>query len=255
MMTHLKNRLRCLQLEGVLGLFCVALCTTPVLAQDTDQLQWSITPYLWASETKVDLAFRDGISGGDTISFNDLLDTLDTAVMVHFESGRGHWSAFADLTYLETSDTRDRPVLAVDVDSEITVLDAAMAWWPGGVGSSLSVIGGMRYSGFDDRYRLSLEDNPVTTLRNKTDYYDALLGVRYRFDLGERWALLTHADFSLGDSEGTWLIRANLAWTVGSRRMNRVLLGYQYKEAEFKSGDVRVDYRYHGPMAGFNFRF
>jgi hypothetical protein len=113
----------------------------------------------------------------------------------------------------------------------------------------------MRYSGFDDRYRLSLEDNPLTTLRNTDNYYDALLGVRYHFFLGERWTLLTHADFSLGDSEGTWLIRANLAWTVGKRRMNRLLLGYQYKEAEFKSGDVRIDYSYHGPMAGFNFRF
>jgi hypothetical protein len=244
-----------MRIAAAAGWLILCFACIPTCVQAAESLQWSITPYLWASQTKVDLEFRGDPVGGDTISFNDLLDQLDTAFMIHAEAGRGNWSAFADLTYLETSDTRDRPVLEVAVDSEVTVLDAGMAWWPGGVGSSLSVIGGMRYSGFDDRYRVNLEGNPVTTLRNTNDYYDALLGVRYRFDLGERWALMTHADYSMGDSEGTWLIRANLAWTVGKRRMNRLVLGYQFKEAEFESGDVRTDYSYHGPMAGFNFRF
>lgn len=229
---------------------CIPACT---LADEP--LQWSVTPYLWASQTNVDLEFRGDPVGGDTISFKDLLDQTDAAVMLHVEAGRGNWSVFGDLTWLKTSDTRDRMILAVDVDSKTTVLDAGMAWWPGGVGSSLSLIGGMRYSGFNDHYRLRLDDTPLTDIRNKDNYYDALLGVRYHFNLSERWDLLTHADYSFGDSEGTWLIRANLAWTVGKRQMNRILFGYQYKEAEFKSGDVRSDYSYHGPMAGFNFRY
>jgi len=233
------------------------LCSAciPACVQAEESLQWSITPYLWASKTNVDLEIRGAPVGGDTISFKDLLDQTDAAIMLHAEAGRGNWSAFADLTWLKTSDTRDRVVLAVDVESKTTVLDAGMAWWPRGVGSSLSLIGGVRYSGFNDHYRLKLEENPITELRNKDNYYDLLLGIRYHFDLGERWDLLTHADYSLGDSKGTWLIRANLAWTVGKRQMNRILFGYQYKEAEFKSGDVRSKYSYHGPMAGFNFRF
>jgi len=33
------------------------------------------------------------------------------------------------------------------------------------------------------------------------------------------------------------------------------MFGYQCKHAEFQDGDVRLDFSYRGPMAGFNFRW
>jgi len=238
------------------------LITLPVLvslnvgqAQAQEEIEWSITPYLWATNTRVDLTFRDTDLGGGTIGFDDLLDVIDSAFMVNVEAGRGSWSGFADLTYLETSDREQRPLLTIDTDSQQTILDAGVAYWPGGVGSQWSVIGGLRYTDFDDRYHFSADGIPLAERRNTRDYYDALLGVRYRFDLSQRWALLTRADASFGDSEGTYLLRALFSWTVGSREMNHILFGYQYKRAEFKDDDLRSDYVYYGLIAGFNFRF
>jgi len=236
----------------------VMLMSAPVArAQDANSFSWSITPYLWATETTVDLTFRDADIGAGEISFNDLLDVLDAAFMIHVEGGRGNWSAFGDLTYLKTSDSTERTALIVDSNSKQLFLDAAAAWWPGGVGSNLSLFGGLRYSEFDDRYsfRLIINNAPVGERRSTKDYYDALIGLRYRFDLSDRWALLTRADTSFGDSEGTVLLQANLAWTVGKRQQNRILFGYQYKTAEFRDADLRLDFDYQGPMAGFNFRF
>ena len=66
---------------------------------------------------------------------------------------------------------------------------------------------------------------------------------------------LVAADASFGDSEGSYLLQANLAWTVGSRRLNRILIGYQYKQAEYRDGDLKQTFTMHGPLAGFNFRF
>lgn len=94
------------------------LFTESAWAQADDKIGWSITPYLWASNTKVDLKFRDTGIGGDTITFSDLLDVLDTAFMLHVEGGKGKWSMFGDLTYLETSDTDERPVLTIDTKSK-----------------------------------------------------------------------------------------------------------------------------------------
>jgi len=225
------------------------------MAGDAATFNWSVTPYLWASQTKVDLTIRDESLGGDRISFGDLLDQLDSGFMIHSEGGKGNWSVMADLTYLETSDSEQRPVFLVKSAAETTVLDMAVAYWPGGAGSSFSMLAGMRYSGFDNRYRFFLGDNEVTRARDDDDYYDVLLGLRYRFDLGERWELLTRADVSLGQSEGTWMAQAILGRTVGKRELNRILIGYQYKVAEFDSGDIRSDFTYHGPIAGFNFRF
>ena len=228
---------------------------TPAWALQTDALQWSITPYIWASNTKVDLSYGGSELGGDKITFGDLLDTLDSAFMLNVEVGKGHWSYFGDLTYLETSETEQRTLFTVDTASEHRVLDAGVAYWPGGAGSNLSLIGGARYTDFDDRYTFRLGNEPVATARNSKDYLDALLGIRYRFDFGERWGLLTHADYSFGDSEGTYMLQAIFSYIVGQRRQNRIIFGYQYKQAEFEDGDLTLDFSYRGPMAGFSFRF
>jgi hypothetical protein len=240
-----------------LAMLAMLIPVTVARAQDSSSFNWSITPYLWATETAVDLTFRDADIGAGEISFSDLLDVLDAAFMIHVEGGGGNWSAFGDLTYLKTSDSSERTVFIVDSDSKQLFLDGAVAWWPGGGGSNFNLYGGLRHSGFDDRYtfRLAVDNTPVGERRSTKEYYDALIGLRYRFDLSERWALLTRADTSFGDSEGTVLLQANLAWAVGKRRQNRVMLGYQYKTAEFTDGDLTLDFDYRGPLAGFNFRF
>lgn len=232
-----------------------SLFATTTNAQSDDAIQWSVTPYLWATNTTVDLTFRDTNIGAGDISFSDLLDVLDAAFMLHVEGGKGNWSAFGDFTVLKTSDTTERTLITIDANSDQVFLDAAVVYWPAGVGSQLNLFAGLRYTGFDDRYRFSIGGMQIGEQRATKDYYDALLGIRYRFELAERWELLTHGDLSIGDSEGTFLLRANFAYVVGRRRQNRILFGYQYKEAEFKDGDLTTDFSYHGPVAGFNFRF
>ena len=243
---------------GFAALACLTLLPVTIAhGQQTNDFGWSITPYLWATETRVDLALRDADIGTGEISFGDLLDVLDAAFMVHVEGGKGNWTAFGDLTYLKTSDSTERTAFVIDTDSKQLFFDGAIAWWPRGAGSNFNLYGGLRHSGFDDRYtfRLIINNAPVGERRSTKDYYDALVGLRYRFDFSDRWALLTRADTSFGDSEGTVLLQANLAWTVGKRQQNRILFGYQYKTAEFKDGDLKLDFDYQGPMAGFNFRF
>lgn len=231
------------------------MASTMACAQPVGERMWSITPYLWATDTTFDLTLQDQDLGGGNTGFSDLLDTIDTSFQVNIEGGQGNWSTMLDFTYLDMSDTTQRTVLTVDSRNKQTFADAAVAWWPAGVGSSFNLYGGIRYSGFDDRYRFSAGDVMLSQRASNDDYYDALLGVRYRFDLSARWALLTRADFSFGDSEGTWLAQGIFAYTVGKRNMNRLVLGYQFKDADFKSGDLMTEYAYKGPVAGFNFRF
>lgn len=238
----------------ILGFSGVA---TTASAQQTSGPTWSVTPYLWGSHTKVDLTFRDANIGAGEISFSDLLDILDAAFMVQIEGGKGNWSAFGDLTYLKTSDTNERDLFTIDSKSEQTFLDAAIAYWPAGFGSQFSIFGGVRYTKLDDRFSYSGNIGEVVEgqLKSTKDYYDGLVGLRYRFDFSDRWQLLTHGDYGFGDSEGVFLLRANFAYTVGKRQQNRVLFGYQYKDAEFKDSDLTMAFTNHGPMLGFDFRF
>ena len=220
-----------------------------------EPMQWSISPYVWASDTTLDITFRDTNIGAGDISFGDLLDVLDAAFMVHVEAGRGNWSAFTDITYLSTSDTTERQLITIDAENKQTFIDAAVTYWPGGVNTPLGIFGGVRYTGFDDRYRFSLGNTEIGTQQSGDDYYDVLLGLRYTFMLSDRWSIVTRGDLSFGDSEGTYLLRGNFAYKVGQRQQNVVLFGYQYKTAEFRDGDLTTDFSYKGPMAGFSFRF
>ncbi len=113
----------------------------------------------------------------------------------------------------------------------------------------------MRYTGFDDRYQFSVGGTPVGETRSTQDYVDALLGIRYRFDLSDRWGLLTRGDVSFGGSEGTWQVQGLFAYMVGKRQRNHIVFGSRYKQAEFKDGNLTTDYTFSGPLAGFNFRF
>jgi hypothetical protein len=238
--------------------FLGLLSTLPAGAEDrgSDALSWTVTPYLWAPNTTIDLTLGNNNIGGG-VSFSDVLDTIDAGFMGHLEGGRGKWSAFIDLTYVDASDTNERTLVRVASSSTQTFLDVALAWHPGGIHEPLSIFGGLRYSGSETRFDFASvpNDTPLGSRRSDSDFYDALLGLRYRFDLSNRWSLQTRGDLSFGDTEGTLLARASFAYTVGERRENRILIGYQYKQLEFKDSDVTTKIRLQGPTAGFSFRF
>ncbi len=242
------------------GALIVAL---PAAAAETGRFLWSVTPYIWAADTSYDLTADGAPIGGGNISFSDLLDVTDASFQIAVETGRdgGQWSGFVDLTYLDTSDDLTVNVggtdVRIDTDSEQWFIDAALAWWPGGEADGLNLFGGIRYTDLDDRYDFSVAStgDRLGTLDNERDFTDALLGVRYRFDIVTHWSLQTRADYAFGDSDGIFLIQALFRYAVGKTRANGIMFGYRYKEAELGGGGLEEDYEYKGPVAAFNFRF
>jgi len=186
------------------------------------------------------------------------MDTTDSSFQIVTEAGRdgGNWSAFIDLTYLDTSDDYDGTYFRVDTDSEQWLVDAAIAWWPDGESGGLSLFAGGRYTALDDRFDFRIAENmqALGTLENDRDFVDALLGVRKRFTLASRWSLLAHADYSFGDSEGIYQLQAIFRYGMGKRQQYGLMFGYRYKEAEFKHDGLEEKFEYQGPLVGFNFR-
>ncbi len=233
----------------------LALLPLHARAQD-DSLSWSVTPYGWGSDTKLDLSVRDSeINGGVEIPFHDLLDVLDAVLQIHVEAGKGNWSSFVDLTIIETSDTIQRTLSTIDTNSDQTFIDAAVAYWPEGFGSALSLFGGVRYTELDDRFDFRLNSDPLVTRSSSEDFFDLMLGARYRFELSEQWDFLVRGDVSFGDTEGSWLVNGLFGYAIGQSGQHRILIGYQHKQLEVQKGGINSDYTLSGPIAGFNFRF
>lgn len=96
----------CLNRRVILtSVFSFLMLSEMAEAQSSDPLKWSVTPYIWASNTTLDLSFRGSPIGGADISFKDLMDVTDGSLQVHVEAGKGNWSMFTDLTYISTSDS------------------------------------------------------------------------------------------------------------------------------------------------------
>ncbi len=238
-------------------ILCAGCIAVPAAADAN--MNWSITPYIWAVETKVDLKADGTPIGGAAVSFSDLLDITDASFQIVVEGGRsdGNWSAFVDLTYLETSDKESAGPLLIKTESEQWFIDAAVSYWPHGEADGLSLFGGVRYTSLDDRYKFSLPaiGAPLGSLKNDRSFTDLLLGTRYRVDFNESWALTTRADYAFGDSEGIFQVQALARYAVGRNRQNGILFGYRYKDAEYEAGIITEDYQFSGPIVGFNFRF
>ncbi|MEZ5559778.1 MAG: hypothetical protein R3E86_14700 [Pseudomonadales bacterium] len=237
------------------GVLALIFMTAPPAALASEDLTWSISPYIWATDTKVDLKARGVPIGSGSISFGDLLDATDASFQGVVEGRKGRWSAFVDLTHLETSDRTARQLFDIKTESEVLVLDAAVAFWPAGEDDGLSVFAGIRYTDLQDKYRFRLNGTQLAVVQNNRDFTDILLGARYIMPLSERWSFLTRGDYSFGDSQDTFQLQALVRWGFGARHQHGVLAGYRYKEADFKSGGVEEDYQYKGPAIGLNFTF
>lgn len=256
------NRLR-FHFAGLAALTMSVL--VPCQASAEEKLVWSITPYAWATETSYDLKADGNPVDDGTVSFSDLMSTTDATFQIAVEVGRelGHWSFMTDITYIETSDDTtvvlpNVGTLRVDSEAEQIHADFAVAYWPWSEAGGLSLMAGIRYTDLDDNSEFRLIDPDVGFLgnvRNQRDFTDALFGVRYQFDLAERWRLNTRADYGFGDSEGIFQMHALIRYAVGRNQQNGILFGYRYKDSGFDKGGIEEDYNFKGPVVGFNFRF
>lgn len=104
-----------------------------------DELNWSFTPYLSASNTTVDLTFLGNNRGLANLTFKDLLDALDKIVMVQVETRRGTLSACADIANLATPGTTQSNLVNIDAASKAAVVDVGAAFRPYGIDGAVEL--------------------------------------------------------------------------------------------------------------------
>ena len=105
---------------------CLA-CLPALASADSDGVRWSVTPYMWASETKFDLKSEGAPIGSGKVTFDDLMDATDASFQIASEAafGDGTWSALVDVTYIETSDRANGRIFRLKTQSEQWFVDAA----------------------------------------------------------------------------------------------------------------------------------
>lgn len=253
---------------------------------------YRLTPYLWLPtiDGSLKYALPPGSGGNPEISVGptDWLDLLNAGLLVSGSASKGRFSVYSDLVYLSMTSKNDGRVLSVDdtvtvpgtripvpISADLnlntrTDLDGLV--WSIAAGyeiassesSSMSAFVGARYFGVDvsSSWDLTAEISvpgagvvlPAQgSIGQDVDLWDALIGMRGYFDLGEgRWSALYHVDVGGGDSDLTWNAMAGASYTYG---WGDLVFAYRHLAYDQSSNKLLQDFSFSGPGFGATFKF
>ena len=273
---------------GLLGLPMTGLAQE----SDPDQWQFSLTPYLWLPTIAGDLRFELPPGSGGNPSFDlgptDWFDMLNFAAFVGGTAKKGRFSIISDIAYLSMSNEPDSRLASVEtivsgpggrveipVGADITLdteTDLTGFMWSMALGyelhrtdrSNLDAFIGGRYFGVDVETSWSLT-TAITTpggtevfpaagqIGNDTDLWDAIVGIRGQFALGDsRWSVPYYVDVGSGSSDITWSAFTGLTYGF---EWGDLLFAYRHLEYDEGSSGLLQNFSFTGPAIGARFNF
>jgi hypothetical protein len=238
----------------------------PAVAQDSeanDRIEWfgggptdrwvfGAEAYLWGASIGGTSANGDDVD----IGFGSLLKDLDLGFMTTLGAAKGRWTVFADLIYLNVSDDVKGPddIIELDVRLKGVVSTFGAAYSLAETDRSrFNLFGGGRYLWLDAKLKLEIEDENRGSLSDSGAIWDAVIGLRGKTDLNDKWYLTYFADIGTGQSKLTWQALAAISYRF--RKLDAVV-GYRYLDWNFDNDSGAFnDLNFHGPFAGVKVRF
>jgi len=117
-----------LRLEKVLVLLvaCILAAVAPSVAAEEKSAEsgweFGVAPYLWALSMNGNVTVK-GLEADVDLSFSDIWDELNFAVMLAYEARKGHWGLWGDTIYANLGDSNvDGPRGFIKIDPTIKAL-------------------------------------------------------------------------------------------------------------------------------------
>jgi hypothetical protein len=272
----MKSKLSCLATALAAAGFSSGLAFAQTPAQDSEPAGWTwrATLYGWFPDARATASAN--IPGGGTLNVETdpgrYLSDLQFAFMGGLEARRGPWSFAVDAITVDFGKIRSNvtsvptpagPMNLTAVAQANLDLKAFIGAFEAGYTiaqsphSTIDVVGGARYlrvkAGVD--YELSDPAGNVLARGNAgrtRDFWDAVVGIRGRADIGDRWYVPYYADLGGGASRFTWQAFAGLGYRFDAFD---AMVGYRHLAYDFDADNPVSRMRFGGPVAGVGFRF
>ncbi|MDH4094181.1 MAG: hypothetical protein OEV81_05275 [Betaproteobacteria bacterium] len=247
----------------------VALAALAGTAQAAPPEDWrfELTPYLFGASL-TGTTGTSNVRANVDMSFDDILDHLDSGFMAMFEARKGKWGFGVDGVYFKLKDERTRTwqgpggigtatgELQATMTQQVYQLFANYRVSDGP--SSLDVVGGTRYTKLDADLELvttsgGLLPGNTRRLSGGKEWWDAVVGVRATMPLAERWTLVSYADIGTGGSDITYQGILGVAWQAS--KTFAVKGGYRYFYQDYDDNGFVWDMAAHGFYLGLGIGF
>jgi len=234
----------------------IAVLACPIAEAQAGSGEWqiSVAPYLWAAG--MDGTFVIGEMEQDIdVSFSDIIDNLDFALMGHLDMRNERWVISSDLVFVDIGHDENGEEVSVNFDMDMTLFEIAGGYrlnpvftlLAGGRWVDMSV--GLQTTG-------GLENHSGTASK---DWLDPLIGVHALVPLSEKWWLGMRGDvggFGVG-SELSWQAYADIGFRAS--HLISIVLGYRALDIDYESGGdfdaAELDLMISGPQLGVVFTF
>ena len=254
---------------ALVSLLLAPVCL-PVHAAEDAGWEFSVAPlYLWAKNIEGSAAIGGREAPLDLDFKDDILDNLDSAFAIHFEARKDNLTLYAEYNYAKLDPTAVASVgpvqLQADIEFEDTLWEAGATWTFAQHGDSTwELLGAIRYAEQDVEIDITRSGGPgVIPLPEKItggdDWWQGVAGLRYTFQVTERWSWRLRGDYGYGDSNNSSLHGIGFL-DYRFRDWGSFFAGYRYLETDYDNGrDSANGYAFdgdqQGPVLGLNFFF
>ena len=233
----------------IIGL-TLALISTSAWSQDSDQMDWEITPYLWLVNLDGSLSVGD-IEQDIDMSFGDILEDLEIAGEVYAEVGKGQHAFHIDYTYMrlrpdptELESPPFPPNAELSTKMTINLFEPAYNFrWKGPGGPALVV--GARLTDMD--IRLSPEN--LEAVNVGPSWWDYFLGIKTQNIISNKWGFDFYGTIGTGGSDLPWTLQATFARRYSND--NRLMLGFRVWGIDYSETKNMVSNEIDLTMYGF----
>ena len=223
----------------------------------TDEWHFQFAPYLWSTG----ISGQAGI-GNLTIDTDSSVTDSDVEVnfgfMSTFDARKNRFVLQTDLQYsdLSAETTNPGPLFSSTRGSFKTFIldpEAGYRIIENDKGSSLDLLGGIRYWHLTGTLAFRAGTLPEAQISQSRDWVDGVVGLRGKAALSKHWFVTGKADLGGGGSEFTYQLFGGVGVNLGSHFA--LIGGYRNLSVNYDKDLFLFDMSLHGPIVGLAIKF
>lgn len=224
----------------------------------SDDWSYTVTPYLWITGQEGKVATLPPAPPADLdISFSDVIDNLDIALMGLAEARKGRFGIFSELFYVGISADAATPggfYSGADYEQDLWGLSLGGSYEMSQSSKyQVHAVTGVRFWLLDNDLDLKAGLLPATRVSERENWADLFVGLRGRAEIDAKWYVSGWAVSAVaGDSDTSWDVFGGVGYKYSdSFSLN---LGYRHQVVDYRDGQFLFDIEMSGPTVGLLFR-